>query len=74
MFRGECGPEGDPESFREQFMATVEGLRPMTPEDLKLANNRRIEVIVAEPLEVRLDRRIDPGPRDATTVKGGCPG
>lgn len=49
VFRGECGPKGDPESFREQFMATVEGLRPMTPDDLKLANNRRIEVIVAEP-------------------------
>ena len=49
VFRGECGPKGDPENFREQFMATVEGLRPMTPEDLKLANNRRIEIIVAEP-------------------------
>ena len=49
VFRGECGPQGDAESFREQFMATVRGLRPMTPEDLKLANNRRIEVIVAEP-------------------------
>ena len=49
VFRGECGPKGDPERFREQFMATVEGLRQMTPEDLKLANNRRIEVIVAEP-------------------------
>lgn len=49
VFRGECGPKGDPERFREQFMATVEGLRPMTPADLELANNRRIEVIVAEP-------------------------
>ena len=49
VFRGECGPKGDPERFREQFMATIEGLRPMTPEDLKLANSRRIEVVVAEP-------------------------
>ena len=49
LFRGECGPNGDPERLREQFMATIERLRPMTPEDLNVANNRRIEVIVAEP-------------------------
>lgn len=55
VFRGECGPKGDPESFREQFMATVEGLRPMTVEDLKLANNNRIEVIVAEPDQTYAD-------------------
>ena len=34
LFRGECGPQGDPESFREQFTATIEGLRPMTTADL----------------------------------------
>ena len=49
VFRGECGPDGDPETFREQFMATINGVRPMTAEDLATANNRRIDIVVAEP-------------------------
>ena len=49
LFKGECGPQGDPERFREQFQATLEALRPMTAEDVQDANNRRIAVIVAEP-------------------------
>ena len=49
LFKGECGPQGDPERFREQFQATLEALRPMTAEDVQNANNRRIAVIVAEP-------------------------
>lgn len=48
-FKGECGPKGDPETFRKQFRATLEALRPMTRDDLKIANSQRIEVIVAEP-------------------------
>ena len=49
LFKGECGPQGDPQRFREQFQATLEALRPMTPEDVQDANSRRIAVIVAEP-------------------------
>ena len=49
LFKGECGPQGDPQQFREQFEQTLAGLRPMTAEDLQLANSRHIKVIVAEP-------------------------
>ncbi len=49
LFKGECGPQGHPERFREQFRETLEGLRPMTAADVQVANSRRIEVIVAEP-------------------------
>ena len=48
-FKGECGPNGDPEAFRKAFRATMEALRPMTQDDLKIANRQRIEIIVAEP-------------------------
>ena len=48
-FKGECGPKGDPEVFRGQFLATMNALRPMTQDDLKIANSQRIEVVVAEP-------------------------
>ena len=49
QFKGECGPKGDAEKFREQFRATMEALRPLTQADLKVANSQRVEVIVAEP-------------------------
>ena len=49
FFKGECGPKGDPETFRKEFRATMDALRPMTQDDLKIANSQRIEVIVAEP-------------------------
>lgn len=49
LFKGECGPQGDPEKFREQFRQTLEGLRNMTAADSKMANARRIEVVVAKP-------------------------
>ena len=49
LFKGECGPQGDPKQFRERFRETVAGLRPMVAEDLQIANSQRIEVIVAEP-------------------------
>ena len=48
-FKGECGPKGDPETFRKEFRATMEALRSMTQDDLKIANSQRIEVIIAEP-------------------------
>lgn len=49
FFKGECGPKGDPETFQEEFRATMNALRPMNQDDLKIANSQRIEVIVAEP-------------------------
>ena len=49
FFKGECGPNGDPEAFRQEFRATMDALRPMTQDDLKIANSQRIEVIVAKP-------------------------
>ena len=49
FFKGECGPNGDPEAFRQEFRATIDALRPMTQDDLKIANSQRIEVIVAKP-------------------------
>ena len=49
LFKGECGPEGDPEQLREQFRQTLEKLRQMNAEDAQTANRRRIQVIVAEP-------------------------
>lgn len=49
MFKGECGPKGDPEKLREALRATMGGLRIMNADDLKVANSRRIKVIVAEP-------------------------
>ncbi|MCY3620371.1 MAG: M48 family metalloprotease [Gammaproteobacteria bacterium] len=49
FFKGECGPNGDPEAFRQEFRATMSALRPMTQDDLKIANRQRIEVIVAKP-------------------------
>lgn len=49
LFKGECGPQGDPQQFREHFEQTLAKLRPMTAEDVKLANSRHIEVIVAKP-------------------------
>ena len=49
FFKGECGPNGDPQAFRQEFRATMNALRPMTQDDLKVANSQRIEVIVAKP-------------------------
>ena len=49
FFKGECGPNGDPGAFRQEFRATMDALRPMTQDDLKIANSQRIEVIVAKP-------------------------
>lgn len=49
LFTGAAGPKGDPETFRQDFLATMHALRNMTPEDAQLANERRIKVIVAEP-------------------------
>ena len=49
FFNGVFGPTGAPETFRKEFRATMDALRPMTADDLKIANSQRIEVIVAKP-------------------------
>ena len=48
-FKGEVGPEGDSEFFRENFHKTLADLRSFTADDAKVANSRRVEVLVAKP-------------------------
>ena len=55
LFSGEAGPNGDPEAFREDFVATMHALRTMTAEDAKVANKRRIRVKIAEPDQTYAD-------------------
>ena len=49
LFSGEAGPNGDPEAFRKDFVATMHALRNMTAQDAQDANKLRIRVVVAEP-------------------------
>ena len=49
LFKGECGKKGDPEQCKAWFTEAVEGLRPMTADDVQVANSRRIKVIIADP-------------------------
>lgn len=49
LFNGECATQCDEEKFREAFLATLDGLRPMSAEDVNRAQNNRIHVIAARP-------------------------
>ncbi len=49
LFSGEAGPNGDPEAFRKDFVATMHAVRNMTAQDAKDANKLRIRVVIAEP-------------------------
>ncbi|MEZ5561001.1 MAG: M48 family metalloprotease [Pseudomonadales bacterium] len=49
LFRGEVGPIGDVTAFDPQWRETLNSFRAMTADDLKVANNQRIKVIVARP-------------------------
>lgn len=49
LFSGEAGPNGDPDAFTADFVATMQALRNMTAQDAKDANKLRIRVIAAEP-------------------------
>ncbi len=50
LFRGELGPNGgDAAAFEEAWLAVLGGFRAMLAEDLKIANDQRIRVIVAKP-------------------------
>ena len=55
LFSGEAGPNGDPDAFREDFVATMHALRNMTAEDAKVANKLRIRVKIAEPDQTYAD-------------------
>ena len=50
LFRGELGPNGgDQAAFEAAWLAVLGGFRAMLAEDLKVANDQRIAVIVAKP-------------------------
>lgn len=49
LFKGTLGAVGDPAQFEEDFRATLGSFRAMTAADLKLANNQRIKVVMANP-------------------------
>jgi predicted Zn-dependent protease len=49
VFRGEVGAVGDPTAFEVQWQQTLQSFRAMTSEDLRIANNQRIKVIMAQP-------------------------
>ena len=49
LFKGEVGPVGSVEEFERQWHETLHSFRAMTAEDLKIANNQRIKVILARP-------------------------
>ena len=55
LFTGAAGPKGDPAAFREQFLSTMQALRNMTAEDARLANERRLRIVVAEPDQTYAD-------------------
>ncbi|MEQ9002497.1 MAG: hypothetical protein RIE74_02940, partial [Pseudomonadales bacterium] len=45
----EVGAVGDPAAFEVQWQQTLQSFRAMTSEDLRIANNQRIKVIMAQP-------------------------
>lgn len=49
LFRGELPQGGDFKAFEGQFKSTMNGLRGMTIEDLRLANSQRLKIIEARP-------------------------
>ena len=49
LFKGRLGALGDPAQFEQDFRATLESFRAMTAADLKVANNQRLKVVMANP-------------------------
>jgi predicted Zn-dependent protease len=49
LFNGELGKKGDPEGFETQFRETVLSFRAMTAADLRVINNQKLKVVIAEP-------------------------
>jgi len=52
LFNGELGGNGgDQAAFEEAWTAVLQSFRAMTAEDLKIANDQRIEVVIAKPTD-----------------------
>ena len=49
LFSGELGQGGDVEQFEQQFEQTVMSFRAMTAADLRLINNQKLKIVVAQP-------------------------
>ena len=49
LFNGELDAGGDAEAFTQQFIETVMSFRAMTAADLRLVNNQKLKIIVAQP-------------------------
>jgi predicted Zn-dependent protease len=49
LFKGEVGAVGNVAAFEGDWQKTLESFRAMTAEDLRVANNQRIKVVMAEP-------------------------
>ena len=51
LFKGTLGAVGDPARFEQDFRDTLGTFRAMTAADLKVANNQRLKVVVANPAD-----------------------
>jgi predicted Zn-dependent protease len=49
LFNGELGATGDAEVFDKQFMETVMSFRAMMASDLRVINNQKLKIVIAEP-------------------------
>jgi predicted Zn-dependent protease len=49
LFNGELGAKGDVAIFDQQFRETVMSFRAMTAADLRVINNQKLKIVVAEP-------------------------
>ena len=49
LFNGELGATGDVAVFDQQFVDTVMSFRAMTAADLRIINNQKLRVVIAEP-------------------------
>lgn len=49
VFKGEVGAIGNVSDFEDDWQHTLQSFRAMTAEDLQVANNQRISVIMAKP-------------------------
>ena len=49
VFKGEVGAIGNVSDFEDHWQNTLQSFRAMTAEDLQVANNQRISVIMAKP-------------------------
>ena len=55
LFKGEVGATGNVSEFEQHWQKTLESFRAMTAEDLQVANNQRIKVVMANPEDTYAD-------------------